>query len=939
MIRHLLKVGSITFALLLNGPLAGAHGQPALAWESRFDSTMEPGIEYPAMYAAAVPSSGLALAPGDDFYFYALDRLGKPTVSRLNGVDHSPVWSRLVTVGQNRRHVLRTLSLIDGGTLVVSGGLARFSAGGALLWSRPLRTEGRNVALEYENGDIAIVDHRETLANRDARVLRLDTLTGALIAGTVFGTGNGCSIRLLGTAGDALYVGGCDSHVHKLGTDLSTLWRVPHIVAAGLADASGVYLSGTGAGSVPEVVKLAAADGAIAWRRDGAWHRIGFDTAGNLLGQFVDGQTTRLDSVDATSGSQRWSSLWDSSQLIVAPSGDAIYLAGRRAGASSFVARVNSDTGSHAWSSDLQAGSGRAFLASSLLANTHGVWVSGSDCLSEMVCRIGLTRVDSLSGAQAAVEYPQVPQSVTVAASPDGGDALLVSSAEGAGAEQRVRAKLFDAAGPAAWEATFVVGASREGVDSALAFRTADAGVLVSANTVGLSYPYLARFGADRSVVWDRLMRDVGRDRANVSFASDPNGDVIAAVARLSNVSGTSVTSVERLDGSSGQTQWTVSVGSGFSAMPPSFQLVGTDVLMRSSLAQGVARVSGANAALRWNNPGLVDVSPFAIEGKHAYVSVGSEIVAFSMTDGTTQWMYRYIGAVGSYVSMTSIMVGDDGDLYVGGVQSSESGESGFVFRLDSQSGSPVWIQDLDAASGAPTSGATVRDVSADEVWLTQAGDFRTFFTRLDAGTGEFIDGSLLSTASGLDEGIGDHGARYGRRLADGAILAYGAAREPGMAAVPWSGKLIAPDLGARGDLSTSFVIARAQSGLEHLVAEFTYDGAAAVEAALAYLQFGEPMDDGMLPYVAGLQNVACVVTGGGTCVATPTTGGVRATLNLAPGARARLTARARVLPGMQLDASAQIYAPYGFFEQDLANNRKVQRFGDRLFVDGFDEP
>ena len=76
--------------------------------------------------------------------------------------------------------------------------------------------------------------------------------------------------------------------------------------------------------------------------------------------------------------------------------------------------------------------------------------------------------------------------------------------------------------------------------------------------------------------------------------------------------------------------------------------------------------------------------------------------------------------------------------------------------------------------------------------------------------------------------------------------------------------------------------------------------------------------------------------SGGGTCLAVATPYGIRASLRLDSGAEAHLTADARTIGG-RVTAIAEVYAPYGFFEADLLDNRRSQPLGDRLFVDGFE--
>jgi len=918
---------------------AAAFAQaPAIEWQSRFDPIVAPGIEYPSLYGAALPSSALRAAPDGDVFFYALDRLGRPTVSRLRS-DLTAVWQRSVPTTLAQRDVLDTFALHDGGTLVVSGGLARFSGEGQLLWSRSLWTQHRSTVLEYADGDLAIADYRPG-SGSSASVLRVDGTTGAVIAGSRFDTS--CAARLLGVAGETLYVSACDDSVQRLDGDLSTVWRIPGSAASGVADASGVYVRQGRSDGSWELVKLSSSSGAVLWRRAGSHEPVGFDVEGHLLVRGQEGSSARVESIDVATGVQRWSSAWDAIDVIVTPASDGLYVAGTEAsGTSGFIARIDRLDGSQIWRTQLQAaGPEQPLLPRGLLTTAQGVLVSGSQCAVAGWCLTGLARVNFANGAQSPVVYPDVPQSVGVSATLDGSDALVLASAEGVGAQQYVRAGQFDEHGATTWQVTFPVANALRGLDWAVALRRADGGAFVTANTGAFALPYLARHESNGSTVWSRSLAQQGYGRGKVSFKLDAAGDLVAGVGRITDVSGHFATFIEKFAAADGQTRWSIPIRGSLGGVPPDVHILDDDLFAPVSLQTwGIARYSGASAVMQWNNTTLTGASDvFARNGTIGYTGLNKRVVAFSLSDGSVLWSHDVALAGDVFVWLTSAQIGDDGDLYATGIRSADSGQSAFVIRLDGHTGSAVWMQRFDASVGMPALEATLHYAGEGEVWLTQAGDDRTFLTRLDASTGSVIDASLFDMAAARDETVAALGIRYGRRLTDGTILAYGAERQPGQPGVPWAGKLSAPNAGRHGNFSTRFDVPHAGPGSERLSVRFRYDGQAPVESAVGYVQFGESAPGELLPYLTGARNVACVVSGGGTCLAVATPYGIRASLRLEPGAEAHLTADARTM-GERVTAIAEVYAPYGFFETDLLDNRRSQPLGDRLFVDGFESP
>lgn len=934
------KAAFLAAIVSLAAPHALAQSTP-LVWESRFEQTFAPGTEYPGLEGAAFPSATLTVAPGGDLYFHALDRLGEPTVSRLRA-DYSTVWRRAAPLGSGLRYVLDSMSLRDGGTLVISNGLSRFSPDGELLWSRPLTTERPGAVLEYRNGDLAVVDSR-VRSSGYSKVLRVDASTGTLIASTMID--GRCDARLLGVSDDTLYVSACDGYIHRLDGELETIWRVPGGGPFGVADASGVYYRSTRSDGSGLIVKLAAASGGLVWRRNDSPTRLSLDAAGHLLGRYQDASLERLDSIDTTTGHLRWSSSWSAVDLTVAVADDALYVAGSRAqNAPGFIASLDPGDGALRWSTDLHvAGSNRRFLPRAALVNDQGISVSGSDCASVAWCRIGLVHVDPVTGTQSTVTYPDVPQTVGVSANMDGNGALILASAEGSEGEQHVRARQLSSNGATDWQRLLAVSGAERGLETADVVRRSDGDVLLSANDRGLTFPYLARYGADGTLAWSRDLSPEGHAGAALGFSLDGDENLIVRVTRIIDYFGHIERFAEKFDAAIGETRWSIPLPSGGGTEVPSAYVFGTDLIVPRSLeTYGYARFSGVDASLRWTDISLETSHPtlFAADGEAAYATLQvSRVAAFSSIDGSTRWVRDLAADNAELLWLKSLMVGDDGDVYVSGVRISTGGFPAVVVRLDGRSGAPVWMQRFEKPTGLTAMEAALRHVGNGEVWLTQSDGLHTFLARLDADSGEVIDGSLLDVASKRDELTGSLGLRYGRRSADGTLLVYGLDQRPGHAAVPWAGQLPAPDSGMRGNLTTRFEVTQARLGWERLSVTFVNQSQVTLDNASGYVQFGEYYLDPMLPYLATARDIACVVSGGGVCIAAPTPNGIRVSLNLQPGAEAHLTASAHVMGETPMTMFAEVYAPYGFFETDLLDNRRSQPLGDRLFVDGFESP
>lgn len=839
--------GSIAFALLFISLPAGAQDRSSPIWESRFDAVFAPGAEYPLQQAPGVRSSRLASAPDGDIYFYTLNQLGQPTVSRLRGSDHAVVWHRAAAMAHSTQdgRVLDARVLSDGGTLVVAGTLSRYDANGQLLWSRPLRAPYQypTSVMEYASGDLVVVDHYGDRFNRKVRVLRMDTQTGTVLAARTFpgaALGN-CWYELLASAADdALYTySPCARAVFRLDANLSTIWQsqqelVPRGSGTSVADPTGVYLTQRLPDGTDAAVKLASEGGTVVWQGGAAWNQVRFDVAGNLLGQAGDGQNTRIVSIDAATGGLLWSSLLQAANTTVEATANAVFVAGTHPDSSTgFVARLDRNNGFVAWSTDLQAGApGRTLLPNALLGTAQEVLVSGSDCVDGAACRIGLARLNVATGAPSLVAFPAVPQSALVAAAQDvGDDALLVSSVEAGDGGQRVRAKRFDANGFAGWERAFPVGTANGGLDRAHVAVLPGGGALVSANTVTLTYPYLAKHGPDGSMAWSRVMTEDGSSRALFAVDVGDHGDIFASVARI-NWLGHVGHFIEKFDASTGSKAWSLPMWVGLAVDLPEFGLVDGDFIEPTALA----RRSGASTAVQWSNPELRGRRVFVLDKDSGYgylVMSDNRLAAFSLADGQARWTYQDQAPADESRAFVSAAIGPDGDVYFAGSRTTSGERTGLVLRLDRQTGALVWANRFDAPSGAPHVEAMLRHVGGGEAWITQSTPFHTFLTRLDTATGSTLDSAPLGTRPLPDDAIAAGDTRFGQRLSDGTILAYGARHEHGLR-TPWAGRLIAPDSGLQGDLSLSLALTHETPDMDRLVADIVYVGSEAITGAQA---------------------------------------------------------------------------------------------------------
>lgn len=944
------------FATLPAVPLALAQGQPSVVWESRFDAAHAAPAEYP-LQGPEPRSSLLASARSGDVYLYALNQLGQPSVARVRSSNQTVLWRRaaMTTARSQDVRLFDARPMSDGGTLVMAGAFSRFDVNGRLLWSRAVNTGVAYPAsvVEEGNGNLVILDHVSVAGGQNARILRIVGESGVVLDAhdlPRLGLG-GCYYELLAPSLDGgLYISnGCAASVSKLAADFSTVWRAFQSMAtsgpqSAVSDPSGLYITARAPGSFKQSVKLATADGSVVWEGGLPWDHVRFDAAGRLIGDFAEESGTRVVAVDAQTGNALWSSDAQATRVVIETYADRVFVAGTASdGSGGFVTSFDGASGAPGWRTALQAGvPGRTILPRGMRWTPSGLLVSGADCSAPTVCRTGLVRLNETSGVQASVVFPEIAQSPVVTASDAGAGTLLVASVEGGASGQRVSAKRFDSAGPTGWSREFGLGAANGGIDTVTAMAVPDGGAVLGVNTPTLTYPYLARHAADGSPIWNHLLTllDDGLSRAVYRLQISDQGQAFASVGRI-NWLGHVGTSIERFDDVTGSVLWSMPTGVNLSGNLLPFTLAANDPLVPGF--PDIARYSGATGALQWDNPAFLRARrmfvPAAGQDYGCAVTVDGRIAAFSLSDGQLRWTATYPLAAGELLAIDSAVLGPDGDLYLAGMRRNGSVDTGIALRLNGQTGALVWDNRFDASSRTIDAAATVRHVDADAVWITQSTPFHTFLIRLDPTTGEMLDGSLLGASRMLDEAAFGTEVRYGQRLDDGSLLAYGSTHDPDRERRPWVARLPAPSAAPRGELALSLTVSALSLTTDWLTVDVFYAGSTALTDARIQVRLGDVAANGIPAYAAGAEDVYCIAVGGGSCTAKALPTGLTASLDLQPGAAVRLNARVKVFEGLGARAVAEVYAPYGLFETNLADNRGTRPLGDRIFIGGFDPP
>lgn len=944
------------FATLPAVPLALAQGQPSVVWESRFDAAHAAPAEYP-LQGPEPRSSLLASARSGDVYLYALNQLGQPSVARVRSSNQTVLWRRaaMTTARSQDVRLFDARPMSDGGTLVMAGAFSRFDVNGRLLWSRAVNTGVAYPAsvVEEGNGNLVILDHVSVAGGQNARILRIVGESGVVLDAHDLPrlSLGGCYYELLAPSLDGgLYISnGCAASVSKLAADFSTVWRAFQSMAtsgpqSAVSDPSGLYITARAPGSFKQSVKLATADGSVVWEGGLPWDHVRFDAAGRLIGDFAEESGTRVVSVDAQTGNALWSSDAQATRVVIETYADRVFVAGTASdGSGGFVTSFDGASGAPGWRTALQAGvPGRTILPRGMRWTPSGLLVSGADCSAPTVCRTGLVRLNETSGVQASVVFPEIAQSPVVTASDAGAGTLLVASVEGGASGQRVSAKRFDSAGPTGWSREFGLGAANGGIDTVTAMAVPDGGAVLGVNTPTLTYPYLARHAADGSPIWNHLLTllDDGLSRAVYRLQISDQGQAFASVGRI-NWLGHVGTSIERFDDVTGNVLWSMPTGVNLSGNLHPFTLAANDPLVPGF--PDIARYSGATGALQWDNPAFLRARrmfvPAAVQDYGCAATVDGRIAAFSLSEGQLRWTTTYPLAAGELLAIDSAVLGPDGDLYLAGMRRNGSVDTGIALRLNGQTGALVWDNRFDASSRTIDAAATVRHVDADAVWITQSTPFHTFLVRLDPATGEILDGSLLGASRMLDEAAFGTEVRYGQRLDDGSLLAYGSTHDPDRERRPWVARLPAPSAAPRGELSLSLTVSALSLTTDWLTVDVFYAGSTALTDARIQVRLGDVAANGIPAYAAGAEDVNCIAVGGGSCTAKALPTGLTASLDLQPGAAVRLNARVKVFEGLGARAVAEVYAPYGLFETNLADNRGTRPLGDRIFIGGFDPP
>lgn len=935
-------------------------------WEAGFDSvhTLTAGLGALRAQPSFDQDATLASGPGGDFYFFSRDIAGRPVVSLLSRADDSII--RQHTAGGQGLGIGFAASagrpLIDGGALLLRQGLARFAADGRLLWSRDIGTTNSTPArvVQLATGDLIVIDGQGTnWRGRGWSISRVDAQTGATLGVRDFPppAGDGCGAIPLGSDGEGhVYATELCQGDHqrqrllKLAPDLTPVWtRNWNLSSTGdwlpkavVVDSQGVVLERQGASGQRELVRFRGTDGSIAWSRPGNWFDVQAGTDGRWAGFVSDDTGSRVEGLDVTTGATLWSHGVDLQEPVLrVAEGDVLISGVDDASTRSVVERRSLVDGSIVWRREFTGSRpGVTFVPRDLLASGDRVRVAGNECASSS-CVVGIARLGRVAGNLEAISYPTSPQTAGADADQDA-DQWMVASLEDHPQGAHVRAKRFDANGMVTWERVFPTDGARGRYQWARVRRMPDGDLLVVAGG-RTCCGHFSRYAEDgQTLRWRRSLTTDFYPPGHVAFDLDAAGDLIVSASR-NNGTGIFSSWIEKLDGTSGATVWRGNEPSHMIDFGPRrFWLVGNDVFTFGTphASRCGQLLSGNDGSRRWIDQCEFSSAFLGAQNGDIYLwSADGTISAVSVADGSVRWRRDVMGVGDEYEFASGLI--DGGDLYVGGSRTDGSGRSALLARLDRASGSLVWINRFTGqAAGPPRAPVALRELSSGALIATQSDGMRTFVSRFDPADGHFLDGRQLSTSDVLDSAIPNEPASFGPPAMGGGRFSVGTAYRPGLPSGPWVGRLIAPDAGHRGELSVSMENvpdAIRPGDTFGLAVTIAHSGAQPMTDALAFVHLGRPAvpaQSGRL----GLSDLACEVSGGGTCDAVRTPGGVRAALALSPGTSVRLTATVRVLAEGSISVIAEAYAPYGWLETQLRDNVAERVLvTDRIFSADFD--
>lgn len=959
-----------TLAMTIAAATPAASGQTGgVVWGAYFDGVQArsaaPLVEYgPA--AAFGPQAVLARGPGDTFHLFARDSQERPVAMLLSGIDDSVLRRR--TVAGTRLGgfygAIGAQSLPDGGALVLRQGVARFSVDGQLLWTRRIQTERWDEparVTRFGNGDLALTDNQYLYGTLGRwSVSRVDALTGAVREVRDFALADSyCAAVPLGSDGDDnLYLTtlcqrvGSDyrQQVLKLSPQLTTVWSTQWSGSGGtdwmprvsLVDAHGVVMERRSPSGERELARFDQGDGSVLWSRPGQWSGLQADANGRWVGHRGDGEASRIERLDATSGAVLWSRAVAAQDPRLAVDSAQVLLAGVDTVAErGFVERMSVDDGSVLWRRDLPATApGATFRPRDVLITGSVVRVSGADCPAASQCTIGVARLDRATGGLQAVTYPTLPQTASSDAVVDG-VAWLAASLEDAEAGPRIRAKRFDRSGAVVWEQVFPVDAPRGRYQWGHVRRAADGDLLVVAGG-GVCCGQFMRYSADGTIVrWSRSLIEDRFLPGEIAFGLDAADDLIVSANRNLGM-GVFERWIEKLDGQTGAPRWKKTLPPQLAgSAAPAFSLIGSDVFAFEVPHFGSGcgvMLSALDGSTRWRGQCDSRVVLASTGDTMYFWGADGSLAAVAVADGQVRWSRR-VTEVGATASLVSGSISGD-DLYVGGSRSDLYGTTGLMAKLDRRSGTLTWVNHFDGA-GPPRAELTVHELADGILLATQFDGQRRFVTRFDSTDGRFLDGRVLALDATLDEAVETRQASWGARIDGGDRFSVGEAYRPGLAAAPWVGRLLAPEDGQRGNVAVSLspLPQRVQLGDEvALSASVSYDGGQPLSEALVFVHLGAAAASGPSADRLGVSGLACQVIGGGTCTPVATPDGIRARVDLAPGAAATLTATLRVLAQGAVPIVTEAYAPYGWIETQLLDNVvRTSLVTDRLFFASFE--
>lgn len=968
----------ISFLILL---LAMASANPLHAggtgWESVFNAADGP-LTHGFREPVATGMNGSVFVAADHH------EPGPSVVARIDPATGSALWTASAKAQFAQGSPI--LPLADGSSIVISGALTRLDPDGAHVWSVPNQTPmGQGHAALMPGGTFVVA----APAPGSTRFVEYDTANGQVLFVVASEQSvHNCQVFHLIASANAVYaVTACaDRALIKVARNpLRIDWILPASLANGLSlgldslvsvDGEGLYITAKRE-SQTAVARLSVSDGSVVWEQPApgnAKQLVADDAGGVLVSRTLVGVPV-IDRLDSADGSILWSHSDSGSinSVIVSPIdviavGTDVAESGQTTG---FIARLNLDSGAQSWRrAALPSIPGSSQLASAAISDGAVITVGAEGEIARPLSwrlRIWRTSLNGVSAVESSPLHGRASTSGVVRE--DIGDHTLAAvinfSAEGPQLHMR---RLRNGDGAVVWESVIPVAPDHIWIPQVLdVLRSGDGNIVVGIGIQGgttgtgtgtgtaqaSSIEIVKIDVVSRQVAWSRAL--TGHPVFNVqssAMRSDPAGHVFIGVHEsLHPNSGLPAQrrSVLKLDAASGTPLWR----SEFPLCslceplfsPPLTTAVGDDVLVHETPMHFPTfpwtRLVGATGNVAWASPPHTG-QPTLLGSTSAlhWKSVDSAVLLdrIDLATGAVEWSTQYADPADTRYAIARTRFGSDGAIYAAGSRYSGTASQGIVLRFNATTGALEWVQRMDANPVSTASGSAHLIAQADgSVYIGQnfnhlvTGSFAHFLTRLDAASGAIAGTRFVFR---YDE-------NQPQRIAEPYTISLGmtqsgqlltsttrmAPASPGLLVIVAHS---APALSENGALSVTLDIDHAQpDSSTAFVFNTRNDGTVTAVGAEALLD----IPPGALP-----DDISCSIEGS-ACEAVVTPTSVSATSDLAPGAELTISGILRAIPGDQPTKPlfASTYAPYGFGEANMNDNRASALPWDELFADGFE--